>query len=68
MAVDAKLVLQYRNATEALLDALTVFEAKIHTRDGAEYNRLERLVVGPFEHRFGKDALSFPEQPKRAPK
>jgi hypothetical protein len=44
MAVDAKLLLQYRDATEALLDALTVFEAKIHTRDGAEYNRLEQLM------------------------
>ncbi len=44
MAADTTLLARYRIATEALLDALTVFESRIRTRDGAEYDRLENLV------------------------
>jgi hypothetical protein len=42
--LDAGLLQQYRNATEALLDAISVFESRFRTRNGAEYDRLEKLV------------------------
>jgi len=45
MAVNSRLLEEYRKAAESLLDAIIVFEARIHTRDAAEYKRLELLVV-----------------------
>ncbi len=44
MPVDRTLLEEYRIATEALLDAITVFQTRLHTHDGAEYMRLEQLV------------------------
>jgi hypothetical protein len=44
MAVDRTPLEQYRQATEALLDALTAFQSRNHTRHGAEYQRLQRLI------------------------
>jgi hypothetical protein len=44
MAVDARALEEYRKAAEALLDAITVFESKIRSRDAAEYDRFEKLV------------------------
>jgi len=44
MAVDTTLLQRYRKATEALLDAITVFEARVRTHDGAEYKRLEGRI------------------------
>ena len=58
MAVEAGLLKQYRHATEALLDALTVFEARLQTRDGAEYVRLEQLV-GKCQADLDKVRLEF---------
>jgi len=42
--MDRTLLEQYRQATEALLDALTVFQSRNHTRVGAEHERLQQLV------------------------
>jgi hypothetical protein len=44
VAVDRTLLEKYRQATEALLDALTVFQSRNHIRHGAEHQRLEQLI------------------------
>jgi hypothetical protein len=44
MAVDRKVLEEYRKATEALLDAISVFESKIRTLDTDEYDRFEELI------------------------
>jgi hypothetical protein len=40
----ARLLENYRNAAEALLDALTVFHSRKDSRDEAEYNRLKQFT------------------------
>jgi hypothetical protein len=45
MTQDGKLLEEYRHAAEALLDAVTVLQAHLHTRDKTEYKRLLGLVA-----------------------
>jgi hypothetical protein len=37
MTADGRLLEEYRNACGALLDAITVLEARLHNRDATEY-------------------------------
>jgi hypothetical protein len=40
----ARIVREYRDAAEALLDAITVFETRFHTKNEAEHQRLEKNI------------------------
>jgi|HubBroStandDraft_6_1064221.scaffolds.fasta_scaffold5355825_1 hypothetical protein len=44
MTEDGRLLEEYRRATEALLDAITVLQGRLHTRDATESKRLAQLV------------------------
>jgi hypothetical protein len=41
---DGRLLEEYRSASEALLDAITVLQGRLHTRDGTECKRLAQLI------------------------